>query len=104
MTETLITLNKKDGISGLAEVKSLITIKGTLTSSIQLRGEGTQEPYYYTFIKLKGQSIDLPVIFKIKNQPNQLIDLKLKKGSELEITGNYANSPQNVRKSFTAYS
>ncbi|MEG7979180.1 MAG: hypothetical protein NY202_04750 [Mollicutes bacterium UO1] len=29
---------------------------------------------------------------------------KLKKSDELALTGNYSNSPQNVRKSFTAYS
>jgi uncharacterized OB-fold protein len=99
MTETLITLNKKDGTSRLAEAKPLIKITGTLTSPIQLRGEGTPEPYYYSFIRLKGQSIDLPVIFKIKDQ-----EIALKKNDKVELTGNYSNSNKNIRKSFTAYS
>ncbi|CAG8728891.1 4096_t:CDS:1, partial [Ambispora leptoticha] len=49
--------------------KKLIKITGTLTSPIQLKGENTKEPYYYSFIRLKGQSTDLPVIFKIKGRP-----------------------------------
>ena len=104
MTETLITLNKKDGTSRLAEAKPLIKIQGTLTSPIQLRGEGTQEPYYYAFIRLKGQNIDLPVIFKIKDDQENPTKPELKKNDGVEITGNYSNSPHNVRKSFTAYS
>jgi len=103
MTEKQI-VNKKDGTSGLAEPKPLIKITGTLTSPIQLRGENTNEPYYYSFIRLKGQSIDLPVIFKIKDNHDQLTEPHLKKGTELELTGHYSNSQQNVRKSFTAYS
>src|SRR6185503_6480563 len=79
--------------------KPLIKITGTLTSPIQLRGEGTPEPYYYSFIRLKGQSIDLPVIFKIKDQ-----EIALKKNDKVELTGNYSNSNKNVRKSFTAHS
>ena len=77
----------------------LTKITGTLTSSIQSRGEGTQEPYYYSFIRLKGQSIDLPVIFKTENK-----EIALKKSDEVELTGNYSNSNKNVRKSFTAHS
>jgi len=77
----------------------LTKITGTLTSSIQSRGEGTQEPYYYSFIRLKGQSIDLPVIFKTENK-----EIALKKSDEVELTGNYSNSNKNIRKSFTAYS
>ena len=104
MTETTITL-KKDGISGLAEVKPLIKIQGTLTSSIQLRGENSSEPHYYSFVRLKGQSIDLidlPVIFKIK-EDDKLIKPTLKKNDKIELTGHYSNSPQNVRKSFTCH-
>jgi hypothetical protein len=75
---------------------SLITITGTLTSSPLLRGENTPEPYYYAFIRLKGQNIDLPVIFK--TEPN------LKKGTALAITGHYSNSEKSIRKSFTVHS
>jgi hypothetical protein len=74
-------------------------INGTLTSPIQLREDKTKEPYYYSFIRLKGQKIDLPIIFKDNNWQEPL----LKKGIELELTGNYSNSDKNVRKSFTAY-
>jgi len=81
--------------------QNLITIKGILTSAIQLRGENTSEPYYYSFIKLKGQSVDLPVIFKIKGDQEQLIKPPLKKFDEIELEGNYSNSSNNVRKSFT---
>jgi hypothetical protein len=102
MTEKQI-VNKKDGTSGLAESKPLIKLQGTLTSQIQLRGEETKEPYYYAFIKLKGQSVDLPVIFKIKDELDQLFKPNLKKNDETELTGNYSNSPHSIRKSFTAH-
>jgi len=109
MTET--TTKKVQTVSTLSptveattsQEKELVKIRGTLTSPIQLRDENTPEPYYYSFIRLKGQSIDLPVIFKIKEN-NQIIEPNLKKGTELELTGNYSNSDKNVRKSFTAYS
>jgi hypothetical protein len=59
----------------LKEIKSQeIKIAGILTSQIQLREKETQEPYYYSFIRLKNQTIDLPVIFKIKdNQETKLV-------------------------------
>ena len=82
-----------------SQEKELVKITGVLTSPIQLRGENTPEPYYYSFIRLKGQSIDLPVIFKIKDQ-----EINLKKNDKVELTGNYSNSNKNIRKSFTAYS
>lgn len=88
-----------------------IKIMGTLTSQIQLRGErsekesakqGTKVPYYYAFIRLKGQSIDLPVIFKVKGEQGTLTEPKLKKNDTAELTGHYSNSEKSVRKSFTA--
>src|SRR6185503_17353308 len=54
--------------------------------------------YYYSFIRLKGQSIDLPVIFKANDK-----EINLKKSDAVELTGNYSNSNKNVRKSFTAH-
>ena len=80
-----------------------LTIKGTLTSSIQRRGE-KQEPYYYAFVKLKGQNTDLPVIFKIMGEGGTFIESNLSKGDCAELTGHYATSNKNIRKSFTAYS
>jgi len=99
MTQILTNLNKKDGTSGLAEPKQLIKIQGTLTSQIQLKGENIKEPYYYSFIRLKGQTIDLPVIFKVKDNPKP----PLKKSDQVELTGYYSNSEKSVRKSFTCY-
>ncbi|CAG8764986.1 7299_t:CDS:1 [Gigaspora margarita] len=80
----------------------LTIIHGTLTSPLQQRGG--REPYYYSFIRLKGQNTDLPVIFKLKNQPGNSVELSLKKGLSLELSGHYSNSNKNIRKSFTAYS
>src|SRR4051794_40909337 len=141
--------HKNNGVTIASSVqKQLIKIQGTLTSPIQLRGENTSEPYYYSFIRLKGQKIDLPVIFRItptygslfkerqgqyinyfkcesiargskcrygeppycldcrkkldQEVKNGLIKPHLKKSDEVELTGNYSNSQQNVRKSFTA--
>jgi hypothetical protein len=96
---------KNNGVSiASSEEKQLIKIQGTLTSSLQLRGENVQEPYYYAFIKLKGQKVDLPTIFKIKDDQGKLTKPNLKKSDEVELMGNYSNSQQNVRKSFTCYS
>jgi hypothetical protein len=107
MTENIIKENlisKNPGVPIASSVqKQLITIRGTLTSSIQSRGEENQEPYYYAFIKLKGQNVDLPVIFKIK-EDDKLIKPTLKKSDQVELTGYYSNSDKSVRKSFTALS
>ena len=78
-----------------------LKIKGTLTSQIQLRGENSKEPYYYAFVKLKGQNTDLPVIFKVKCLGGNLVEPQLKKGDCVELTGYYSTSDKNVRKSFT---
>ncbi|CAG8801139.1 46383_t:CDS:1, partial [Gigaspora margarita] len=79
----------------------LTKIHGTLTSPLQQRGG--KESYYYSFIRLKGQNADLPVIFKVKPQPENLTELSLKKGLSLELTGHYSNSNKNIRKSFTCH-
>src|SRR6185436_19720796 len=79
MTENLkeVLINKNPGVPVASSVeKQLTTIKGTLTSPIQLRGENTPEPYYYSFIRLKDQSIDLPVIFKITPTYKSIIQAK----------------------------
>ena len=102
MTEKQI-LNSGVNLSHLdiqkREKSELVKITGILTSPIQLRGENASEPYYYSFIRLKGQSIDLPVIFKTNHQ-----EINLKKSDTVELTGNYSNSNKNVRKSFTCHS
>ena len=87
--------------SGVENFRNFIKLRGTLTSQIQLRGEKTPEPYYYAFVKLKSQSVDLPTIFKIKDDQNQLVKPHLKKYDEAELTGNYSTSPHSIRKSFT---
>jgi len=81
--------------------QSTVKIKGTLTSQIRKREETS--PYYYAFVKLKGHGADLPVIFKVKNldDPNNLVEPKLKKGNLVQLTGHYSNSDKNIRKSFT---
>ena len=104
MTENLkeILISKNQGVPIASSVeKQLVKITGILTSSIQLRGEGTKEPYYYTFIRLKSQTIDLPVIFKIKDEKGNLTEPPIKKSDEVELTGHYSNSEKSVRKSFT---
>ena len=76
----------------------LTKIKGILTSQIRRRDE-EKEPYYYAFVKLKGHGADLPVIFRIQEENNSLINLK--KGELVQLTGYYSNSDKNIRKSFT---
>src|SRR6185436_18734854 len=78
-----------------------IKISGVLTSPIQLRGENTPEPYYYTFIRLKNQTIDLPVIFKIKDEKGNLTEPQIKKSDQVELIGYYSTSEKSFRKSFT---
>lgn len=79
-----------------------VKITGTLTSSIQIRGEETSEPYYYSFVRLKGQTIDLPVIFRLTDKTELPIKSYLEKGMELELFGHYSISEKSIRKSFTA--
>ncbi|CAG8782258.1 36833_t:CDS:2, partial [Racocetra persica] len=52
----------------------------------ETKEQNSTEPYYYSFIRLKGQNIDLPVIFKIKDEQENLTELSLKKGLFLELT------------------
>lgn len=68
--------------------KNLLTLQGALTKRIELR-----ENYYYSFVKLKDNLVELPVIFKEK--PN-LVPYSL-----IELTGYYSHSETNIRKSFT---
>jgi len=106
MTETIkeVLISKNQGVSiAFSAQKQLIKITGTLTSPLQLRGENCREPYYYSFIRLKGQSIDLPVIFKIK-EDDKPIKPSLKKSDKIELLGYYSHSPHSIRKSFTATS
>jgi len=105
MTENLkeTSTSKNNGVPiASSEQKQLITIQGTLTSPIQLCGERTPEPYHYSFIRLKGQSIDLPVIFKLTDKMGFSQKPYLEKGMELELFGHYSISDKSVRKSFTA--
>ncbi|CAI2172881.1 12063_t:CDS:1 [Funneliformis geosporum] len=107
MTQTLkpILTSKNQGVPIASSVKKQLTkITGTLTSQIQLKGEHSPEPYYYSFIRLKSQSIDLPVIFKLKDGQDQLTKPTLKKTDQVELTGHYSHSEKNVRQSFTANS
>ena len=101
MTETNQKVNN-NWTSSLLEAKEKVKITGLLTSQLQLRKETTPQPYYYAFIKLKGQSIDLPVIFKLK-EDEQLTKPNLKKSDQLELTGHYSTSPSSIRKSFTCW-
>ncbi|CAI2192706.1 7114_t:CDS:2 [Funneliformis geosporum] len=91
-------------VANLDIQKQLTKITGTLTSQIQLKGEHSPESYYYSFIRLKSQSIDLPVIFKLKDDQDQLAKPTLKKTDQVELTGHYSHSEKNARQSFTANS
>ena len=67
------------------------TIKGILTSRIETR-QKENKSYYYGFFKLENQVGEYPVVFKSKPD--------LIKGSQVELTGNWAKSNGN-RPSFT---
>ena len=69
-----------------------IKIRGVLTSRIETKDKENQ-PYYYGFFKLENQEGEFPVVFKAKPD--------LKKGSQVELTGNWAQS-NGSRPSFTA--
>jgi hypothetical protein len=83
--------------------QQLTKIKGTLTSQIRKREETSlsTSSYYYAFVKLKGHGADLPVIFKVKDEQDNFVEPKLKKGNLVQLTGHYSNSDKNIRKSFT---
>ena len=76
----------KNGQFAVHETQRLI-IKGILTSRIETRSD-----YYYDFFKLENQNQDIPVVFKTKPD--------LVKGSQVELTGQWANSNKD-RPSFT---
>ncbi|CAI2161554.1 13849_t:CDS:10 [Funneliformis geosporum] len=80
--------------------QQLTKIKGILTSQIRRRDE-EKEPYYYAFVKLKGHGADLPVIFRVQDKSNNLIEPQLKKSNLVQLTGHYSHSDKNIRKSFT---
>jgi hypothetical protein len=61
-------------------VDNLTKIQGQLTSRIELRGQNTNEPYYYGFCQLPNQAQETPVIFK-GDKPT------LAKGTPVELTG-----------------
>ena len=45
--------------------KGLAKVEGIITSSIQLKGQGTDSPYYLAFFQLEGINQDIPIIFKL---------------------------------------
>lgn len=65
------------------------TLTGVLTSRIE-----TRQDYYYGFFTFPDQNQDIPVIFKTKPI--------LEKGSQVELTGQWANSNKE-RPSFTCH-
>jgi hypothetical protein len=90
MKETIKTNLTKNGVPIASSVeKQLTKITGIPTSQIQVRGENTSDHYYYAFVKLKDQSVELPVIFKF---------------DQVELTGYYSISEKELRRSFTAIS
>jgi hypothetical protein len=44
---------------------SLSKIEAILTSKIELKGTGTNSPYYLAFFQLEGIATEIPVIFKL---------------------------------------
>ena len=52
--------------------KGLSKIEGILTSSFQLKGTRTNQPYYYGFFALEGISDqDIPIIFKVDSSDTE---------------------------------
>jgi len=82
----------KNGQFAVHETQRLI-IKGILTSRIEKRIKD-KETYSYGFFQIEGQSQEIPVIFKGGGKHGILI------GSQVELTGTWANSNQS-RPSFT---
>jgi hypothetical protein len=72
-------------------VDNLIKIQGLLTSRIEIR-EKNNQLYYYGFFQIANQNQEIPVVFKTKPE--------IPKGSQVELTGNWAKSNGN-RPSFT---
>ncbi len=81
---------KKSKVDG-SKLDQPIKITGILTSRIETRQKENQ-PYYYGFFKLENQAGEFPIVFKTKPT--------LTKGSQVQLTGNWAKSNQS-RPSFT---
>lgn len=83
--------------------QQLITLKGITTSQVQ-QALKADNPYpARVFLKVDNQEQDIPVFFRIKEN-NNWIKPKLKKGSYLEVHGNWSENKENTRPSFTTHS
>lgn len=100
---------KKSPVGG-SKLDQLIKIKGTTTSRIEVKTSTDTPAYCFlkedcaTCFSEKARcyhpTTDTPIIFRIKEN-NQRVKPNLKKGSWIELTGNWAKSNGN-RPSFTA--
>ena len=81
--------------------KEKITIRGTLTSRIEVKA--SSDIPAYGFFQLAGQETDTPIIFRIKDNDNWLKP-PISKGSTCQLEGEWKTSPASPRPSFTCCS
>ena len=82
--------------------KKLITLKGILTSRIEVKP--SSDIPAYGFFKFEDKEVDVPVVFRIKDQHNNWIKPTIKKGSSCELEGYFVDSKDKTRPSFTCLS
>ena len=78
--------------------KQLSKITGILTSRIEVKP--SSDVPAYGFFKLTDKEVDIPVVFRIKEN-NNWIKPQIKKGSTCLLVGEWKESKENNRPSFT---
>ena len=81
----------------------LSKIEGILTSSIKLKELKEGQSYFWAFFQLEGLNQDIPVIFKIDSSvsPSEQTPPYIPPRSKVLLTGQWAESPNSNRPSFT---
>ena len=94
---------EKHSVQANWKQKGLSKVEGILTSSLQLKGASTNQPYYYGFFQLEGIEQDIPVIFKIDSS-SEPTPPPIPPRAKIRLEGKWAdlrNSPASNRPSFT---
>ena len=93
----------KDSVKAYGEKKNLQNglnkVEGIITSPIKLKELKEGQSYYWAFFQLEGLDQDIPVIFK--NKWGSLAKPGIPLRSKVLLTGQWSESPNSTRPSFT---
>jgi len=81
--------------------KGLSKIEGIITSPIKLKEPKNDSSYYWAFFQLEGLDQEIPIIFRVKCPAGNLHRPIIPLRSKVLLTGQWAESPNSTRPSFT---